>query len=293
MNKLWEYLNQPFPVIRKRGLIVILPSIIIIVLLALFKPFGLESGIDIPYKIAGFGLITACTTFTILYVAPLIFRNFYEKEKWTLAKHLATCTIILIGISTGNYLFYLSTTTFHINSYQTNFSFWLLVTLVTGAIPIIIITYILKNEELKINISEINHLNLRLQSIATTRGNTYKESGREITIEGSTSKSVNLVPENILYIEAAKNYIQINYLNDNSELKKAQLRATIGQIESQLETYEDIIRCHRAFIVNTLHIAEVQKHPSGISLLINHTEDCIPVSRTYTKATKAKLENSI
>ena len=75
----------------------------------------------------------------------------------------------------------------------------------------------------------------------------------QVTLEGTTNEHVSLDISDLLYIEAVGNYVKVTQLHDG-EVKTNMLRATMKQMEDALEAYPMIVRCHRAFMVNLLHV---------------------------------------
>ncbi|MDU1904608.1 MAG: LytTR family DNA-binding domain-containing protein [Dysgonomonas sp.] len=291
MRKMINRLNRPFPITsQRRKLFTMLPSIIIIFLLSIFKPFGLEYTTNAPYKIIGFGALTGIVLFLTLYIAPVIFKNFFIKWKWTLAKHLLTCFFIISAIAICNYLFYINTIT-PIYEYHNHFIFWLLITFAIGLIPATIITFIMINENLKHSLTQKQLSPDSDKSLDYEAADEVIQS-KEVTISGNTLRNISLSPENILFLEAAGNYMIINHIDHNGKPTQTQLRATINQIESQLQEYERIVRCHRAFLINMSYVTETMRNSAGLLIKMHHVKKSIPVSRTYTKSVRTKLEPS-
>ena len=103
-----------------------------------------------------------------------------------------------------------------------------------------------------------------------------------ITLKGSTKKNLSVRPEHIVYMEAEGNYVSVYYLLD-AEVKNKLLRITISQMETLLQDWPTLIRCHRTFIVNTRQISRVKGNVQGYRLCIHRIQKTIPVSRSYVK----------
>jgi len=89
-----------------------------------------------------------------------------------------------------------------------------------------------------------------------------------------------LKTENLLFIQSADNYVEINYLEKEIPAKLL-LRNSIKKIEQQLIN-TSIIRCHRSYLVNTLKLEQVKKTASGFTLILKQIPDMtIPVSKSY------------
>lgn len=102
-----------------------------------------------------------------------------------------------------------------------------------------------------------------------------------VLLAGSTKDYLSLDPHALLYLEACGNYVKI-YYEAEGKAKQRLLRATIKQMEGTLRPYRFILRCHRAFLVNTDRVIQVQGNSQGYRLLFRETAEEVPVSRAYT-----------
>lgn len=110
----------------------------------------------------------------------------------------------------------------------------------------------------------------------------------ELSSETSSEK-LELSFNNILTIKAADNYVEINYLH-KEEIRKKLLRNSLKNIESQLKTYSNFVRCHRTFMVNLNNVKRLVKNYKGTFLILHNNEE-IPVSRHYLLKVKEQLKN--
>lgn len=86
--------------------------------------------------------------------------------------------------------------------------------------------------------------------------------------------------ENLYFIEAADNYINVNYMN-GGKLQRFLIRNTLKSVE---ETFKDknLIRCHRSYVVNFSAVKVLRKAEDGLVLdFDNEMVKNIPVSRGY------------
>ena len=115
---------------------------------------------------------------------------------------------------------------------------------------------------------------------------THKDS--QITLEGTTNEHVSLEISNLLYIEAVGNYVKVTQLREN-ETHTHMLRATMKQMEDELKAYPMIVRCHRAFMVNLGQVEQISSNSRAMQLVMRHTHDAIPVSRSNVNKLKELL----
>ncbi|MBQ2165070.1 MAG: LytTR family transcriptional regulator, partial [Muribaculaceae bacterium] len=67
------------------------------------------------------------------------------------------------------------------------------------------------------------------------------------------------------------------------------LRTTSKQVEKMLIDYPIVVRCHRAFLVNLWQVEKVISKAGSMQLLIKHSNDSIPVSRSNMASVKQAL----
>ena len=112
--------------------------------------------------------------------------------------------------------------------------------------------------------------------------------GEAITLEGNTNEHVSLEISDLLYIEAVGNYVKVTQLHDG-EVKTNMLRATMKQMEDALQAYPMIVRCHRAFMVNLGQVEQISTNSRAMQLVMRHSHDSIPVSRSNVTKLKELL----
>lgn len=90
-----------------------------------------------------------------------------------------------------------------------------------------------------------------------------------------------IAPSSILYIESQANYVLIHYL-DSGKPKEFQLRSSMKGIESSAAQH-GLVRCHRSFLVNPLHVKVLRKETDGLTHaeLDIHGISSVPVSKQY------------
>ncbi len=113
-------------------------------------------------------------------------------------------------------------------------------------------------------------------------------SPETITLTGSTSETVALSVSTLLYIEAVGNYVKVYQWRDE-QLHSDMLRATTKQVEESLLPYPMIVRCHRAFLVNIGQIEHVISNAGSMQVVMKHSHDAIPVSRSNTQKVKTAI----
>ncbi len=109
-----------------------------------------------------------------------------------------------------------------------------------------------------------------------------------IDLAGTTSESVTIYIPNLLYIESVGNYVKVAQLHEGKVVTHM-LRATSKQIEEKLIDYPTIVRCHRAFLVNLQQVEKIISKAGTMQLLIKHSNDYLPVSRSNMPGIKQAI----
>ena len=107
---------------------------------------------------------------------------------------------------------------------------------------------------------------------ADTNVNFYAKGGR---MSFSTKLS------NILYIEAADNYVNIHYINGDKE-DTFILFNSMKNIEKNFKG-TSLMRCHRGYMVNAENVKLMRKDGLGLLLELNQTDKVVPVSKSFAE----------
>lgn len=86
---------------------------------------------------------------------------------------------------------------------------------------------------------------------------------------------------NILYIEAADNYVNIHYINGEKEETFILFNSMKNTEKSFAGT--SLMRCHRGYMVNADNVRLMRKESLGLVLEINHCAKTIPVSKSFAE----------
>lgn len=282
MNR--AFLNQPYPFVsstKKHIVQATLFGFFIFTFLAIFQPFGLQNYHN-PYKfilLGGYGIIALASMLSSHLLFTFLFPSWYQLKTWTINKHLLYSILIFIVIGVANW-WYSTYMRFFRGSVSTFFLFQLM-TLLVGIFPLTISTFIMYHKRLKQALDDAQSLN---QSMLQTHN--YKPEKQSIIIPSQNkSERFSLELDNLLYIKAIENYVEIGLID-----KKIVLRNTLKTIESTLLDFPQIKRCHRSYLVNLQKIKSFSGNAQGLSLKFNlENAEEVPVSRSYVSEIKAAL----
>lgn len=280
-----DYLNQHYSFKgNNKWKTRILFCIYIGLFLLIFQPFGLSNyrGVYKTLICFGYGFVTLIVLVIDSYIIQSLMKNGLKNDDWTIKKQIIWQLVIIftIGLANSVYASWLNS-----SWYLSTFLIFQFYTFAVGIIPIVITTVITQNRMLSINLKEAQEFNNNLYSKEEVTGN------ETISLVAENDKDrLEINPSQLLYIESTGNYIEIFYIQ-NDNLSSSLLRSTIKRTEQQLEAFPNILKCHRAFMINTHKIAQVKGNSQGIKLVLKHTETEIPVSRNFSKSLKDQLNS--
>ncbi len=108
---------------------------------------------------------------------------------------------------------------------------------------------------------------------------------RDTTVRGN---DLQLLINDLLYIEAQKNNVAVSYVNDG-KVVTTELHTTLAAVLDDLQEYQNIFQCHRSFVVNLNNITSAQGNSNGYQLRLGQCPTIVPVSRTYVPKLRSFL----
>jgi len=274
-----QYLNQPYPLYDRSWKIILAMGLFISFFLVSFEPFGLSSFHNkyLLYFEIGYGAVTSLTLLLNHFALSIIFRKKYDASKWTVIKQIIWQIWVLFSIGFANFL-YSSFFFYFANNFKA-FYYYQLYTLSVGIIPVVLITVLNQNRMLAENLRIANDYNIDFESKTI---NELKEEKVCLMAENNKDK-LEVNSSDLIYITSTGNYIQVFY-QKGKELKSILLRNTLKQAEDQLKNNHFMIKCHRAFLVNRNKIIRIKGNSQGLRLILDCTDEEIPVSRNLSKS---------
>ncbi len=98
--------------------------------------------------------------------------------------------------------------------------------------------------------------------------------------------------EDLLYLEAADNYVLIHYLDGDKQLKYM-IRTTLKRIEQEFSG-KNLVRCHRSFMINIDHVRTIRKEKEGLIISFESPVNItVPISKTYLDVFVRKLSDTV
>lgn len=190
---------------------------------------------------------------------------------------------IVFTLGLANYVYTFS----FIEGVSVNFSYFInfqVYTLFISIFPITILTLLKQNRLLKLNQADALNLN---KIVDVSQTHSISENIVFWADNGKTKIEVNVF--DLAFIESVGNYIHI-YHQSKDEITESVLRTGISKIEGETSRYQNLIKCHRSFIVNVNYVEHVKGNAQGYRLTIKNSNNEVHVSRQYAKSFKAAME---
>ena len=256
-------------------------SLMVTFILVVFQPYGTASFSHV-YKyliLAGYGIV--------IFMSGLVFFIFINllvsdsvKDRWTVGYEvgLLLLTVLISQLACFYYWVWLFDASI---SFKTFISF-LIVAMSVSILPVgFYLLYIYQKYR------DVQHA-ISSADIASKQGELKAEffdhdakhvepDDGNFTIAGTGKREKYVFQsKNLILIVAEDNYIIVHSL-ENQKLKKWMIRATMNEIENQLNT--DFIRIHRSYIINKNYIDQITGNVTNTRLKLQSIDGEYPVSR--------------
>jgi hypothetical protein len=283
-----RFFRQPYPVSDKsssKWQTALGTGLFIAVFLYLFRPFGLSS---IPTSnaltvIFGYGIVTfLCLVFN-LFLVQAVFPKLFDEEKWTVGHQFFYTLWIVLTIGIGNALY--TITIFQQPFTLLTFLYFQIITVTVAVVPVSFMLLLNQNRLLRRN----QKLALKLSGRIRRYKKMEAVDRQPVQLTGENTGDILTVPaRDILFINAADNYVEVTYFLDN-EIRKKLLRTTLKTMRTQLKDFTSFYRCHRSWIVNLDHVVSVNGNAQGYRLKLGNSDVLIPVSRSLNSELDSRL----
>lgn len=286
MNAVLQWLQRPYPFTDDKTVLnrnTLIGGGFVMVFLYLFRPFGLQSMelSEVQHLIVclQYGLVTVAVTILWSGLIRLLPR-YYDERKWTVGREIVSHFGFITVLAMGNMLY--TAWRWSFNPSLNHFLLWLVVTFAVGIFPITYGIFIKQLRLARQYSQEAGQINNHLSAHPV-------EAATGITLRGDNQGEVlTLQVHQLLFIEAADNYIRIVWTEAGSE-KQRLLRTTLKKAEQDAAPYPELFRCHRAYIVNLRRVQSLSGNAQGYKLHLSDTAFIVPVSRSINEAIRQKL----
>lgn len=273
---------QPYPSLdtaaHRRG-VAIGMGLFVFLFLYVFRPFGLHT---LPIntallKLSGYGLICSIVLLFDFFVVPALLPSVFDEDNWKVWKEIVFIVWNITTVAFAN-MIYTNLVIREMPAF-TGFIVFEVFTLFVSILPVTALVLLKQIRLLRRNLKEARELSSHMNQ--KRRLNIHEEV--HVTLHAENPKDDFEVPAiELLYIQAADNYIDIHYHRDGKEHQKI-LRATLKSAREDLRHHTAFYRCHRTWLVNLDRVRAVSGNSQGYKLLLEGTETQVPVSRNLNR----------
>lgn len=290
--KLLHWLRQPYPLassFRQAWSTALVGGLFVTFFLFAFRPFGMSTGSLNYWQVFGicleYGLVTVVVSL-LWGVAHWALPGFFSEKNWTVWKEVLDTLAFVSLIAVGNLLF----TAWQFGG-ELRFTWglllaWWRITFSVGFFPILFGVLV---KEIRLNrryTREAEQINAHLPEHHDS-----PQATSEVALTGDNQGEVlKIQPRQLLYCEAADNYVQVVWL-DNDQPRQRLLRTTLRRVEEALAPYPQVYRCHRTYLVNLDHVEHLSGNAQGYRLHLSGTDTPIPVSRSLNTDIQKRLND--
>jgi hypothetical protein len=282
-KKIINWLNRPYPVIisdNSKFKLSLSFGVFVFFFLMIFRPFDYNqlNFDEMLYYSYLYAVITIITLLFNFFILPIFLESIFNPSNWKIYKEILFEFQIVLTIGFLNWFFSFYSTHFVKNS-EYNVLFFIETAFLVGFFPIIISIFITERKVY----SKRNKIAESISTVSKLANSNQDNPDNSITIKGDNKKEfLTLNKKQLLYISSEKNYASVFYLNDN-KIKEELIRTSLTKIENQLKDNRSIIRCHKSYIVNSIHVEKIIGNARNYSLKIHDTDILIPVSRKFPR----------
>lgn len=267
-SKIISTLNKPFP--EDESFIhhlktISFVSLFAFVFLFIFQPFGIADAPESKFWISfGFGLVTFIAMLIYALLFNLIVHLKPRLGRWTYWKWIVYNLGIMVFISLANFLF--ARLWFFGDIIWSLYPTMMYSTLMIGIIPITAVGAIALHRQEK-----------KYQKISID----INQNKIEQPQIGAVGNYIFEIPiEQIRFVEALQNYVNVAFVDTNGKFSKKTERSTLKKIIEELGDSQ-IVKCHRSYLVNKNEIISTSGNAQGLLLKLNNCQEEIPVSRSF------------
>lgn len=282
-----KILQQPYPFGEKSNIRLLIQSIgegtFIALFLILFQPLGVSDWNESNklWYLACYGLITVFCGLVLRFGIFKVFHKYHSETTWNVGKEILSILLLILMITVVNVFF--SNIAFNLNISLKSF-FWMLIgVMIIGIFPAtfgVMLNYIVQLK--KYNQPIVVHYQAPEVFLDEKVDENKSQNTARIKLIAENEKdSIELGTDALYFIESSDNYSTVFY-EKHGKLQKELLRSSLTRLESQISS-ENIVRCHRSFIVNLDKVEKVTGNAQGYKLHLKSPELLVPVARKYSE----------
>lgn len=291
MKSQWKYiqnyLKQPHPGywdLRVYFKVCISIALLIFLILVILKPYNFSNPTLVKdvfataFYYAGAGLLTM--TINSLWI--VFFPHWFSERKWNIGREMGILMyqFFTIGIAILLVSWLRNVSPIDIASFLRSLFF----ASSSGIIAYGITTILRHNYLLKKHLKESQQINEQLL-INREKSPVEADKSPENTIVFADK---NVILKDFYYAESKGNYLEIVCLRDGEKYTFLE-RLTMKELEQQTQSFPEMVRCHRSFMVNIEKVLKSEGNANGYLLYLSAQLPQIPVSRSYISSVRKRI----
>ena len=103
----------------------------------------------------------------------------------------------------------------------------------------------------------------------------------DLVLEGEGKEKTLLKAHQLIYVQAADNYVDLHLIDENNQPRKMVLRTSLKALEEQLKRQSAFVRIHRSYLINSSYFNAFAKGESSLKLVVADQTITLPVSGKY------------
>lgn len=276
-QKIPDYLNEKGNIVR----LVIYTAAFALVFINIYQPFGSKNWFqvsDVKYFL--FSSLIILTGVLVVVISRIIMYYFSKNHDLLISQYALWVLGEIIAMS----LFYTILETFAFNDTRSFKEMMKQSTINTSLVLLLPYSTIWLYFSLKDKNKKLEELSHELEVME------QPVKGILNFFDEKKELRLSVFSEQVLWIEAADNYVKIQYLN-KGKVSAFMVRNTLKVIEESLIN-TSMVRCNRSTIINFDHVIILKKEKEGILLgLDKEFIPDIPVSKTYAERVMLRFSN--
>ena len=277
-------LKQPYPFYFQGKMLWIICGILFIMSWAfnyLFEPFK----VYVPeHKMDFFWIcvIHALTAPIVLLILSLISYKPNIEEHWTIKSEIIFIDFGLLLVGIGQFLI---RDIIYDNPNNWSFKYFFEEIRNTFMVGILFISILVPLNFIRLNTKHIKTADLLNRSHESFKPNVNSKIEIQTNLKDDY---ITLDINNLLFAKAEGNYVEFYIKGDH--INRIVKRITMKDLETALMPYSTIVKTHRSFLVNLIHINSVSGNAQGYKLYLNNFSEPVPVSRNMIDGFNSKMK---
>lgn len=263
-------------------------SLFVFLFLAILEPFhiNLLQSENKLFIIAGYGLLCWACLLLFYVLLPSIFTSVFDETKWMVYKEIIWLlfNVVFIGIAITIYEDLIGSRPMQLLHFVESVG----KTIIIGIIPITGLTFYNRFRLLKKHLQEANEISKEVIKNQKTSTSAHPESYFVEIESDNKSETFGCDLRDLLYVSSLGNYVEICCLKEHKK-QKTILRTSLHKVEKTLESYPEIFRCHRTYLVNLKRIVNIEGNAKGYELYFEIEDIIVPVSKRKTAMFRALI----